>query len=254
MGFASHEGTYPIEDVHRLLDMLDDFIPRIDRLPQRLRAEQVPELSEVILELLGWTNTAYIENNLGIDASILSRFVKMRGGLLKSDVRFVADRLRTHLRSQDQRSQSKDAKKTPQGERPESKNPDEQKASATQTRTLIVRGEEWVRVPQRGEVKQRIGAISAMLDSIIQQIGRSNAPEEEQALTALERAELIAILETALHVLRAPMVEKGLMKRAGEELKKAAEKAAEKSVQEGVGSIMGAARDRLLELIASIFT
>ena len=103
-------------------------------------------------------------------------------------------------------------------------------------------------------MKQKIGAISALLDSIIEQIGGSNAPPEEQALTEIERAELIAILETALHVLRAPMVEKGLLKKAQSILKRGADKAVEKGVQEGVGSLMHAARERIGELIMYLFS
>jgi hypothetical protein len=54
----------------------------------------------------------------------------------------------------------------------------------------------------------KIGAISPLLDSIIVQTKGANEPPDQQILTEIERKQLIAILETALNVLRSPLVEK----------------------------------------------
>jgi hypothetical protein len=49
------------------------------------------------------------------------------------------------------------------------------------------------------------------------------------------------------------MVEKGLLKRATETLRKGAESAAEKGVQQGLGRLMESAGSRITEFIALIF-
>ena len=94
---------HPIEDVHRLIDEVEDAMRRIDRAPtDSIQIQQIPELSAVVLELLGWTNTAYIESELNINPSVLNKFVKMRGVIRKPLAAKVADRLRSYLKSQDQ--------------------------------------------------------------------------------------------------------------------------------------------------------
>jgi hypothetical protein len=60
-------------------------------------------------------------------------------------------------------------------------------------------------------------------------------------------------LETALNVLKSPMVEKGLLKKAKEILTKGAESTAEKGVQQGLGKLMEAAGHRIAELIGLLF-
>src|ERR1700746_825669 len=94
---------YQIDDVHRLIDEVENAIRQIDRSPtDSIQVQQIPELSAVVLELLGWTNTAYVENELSINPSVLNKFVKMRGVISKPLARKVADRLRSYLKSQDQ--------------------------------------------------------------------------------------------------------------------------------------------------------
>jgi hypothetical protein len=61
------------------------------------------------------------------------------------------------------------------------------------------------------------------------------------------------ILETALNVLKSPLAEKGLIKKAGEMLRESAGKAVEKGVQEALGALMMMAAKRISELIAIIF-
>ena len=91
--------------VHRLLDKLDKTIRKLDaRKAENVDVANLPELVEVVLEVMGWTNAAFIEANLKINPTVLSKFVKMRGSLPLHVARAVADRLRNYLRSQDQRT------------------------------------------------------------------------------------------------------------------------------------------------------
>ncbi len=71
-------------------------------------------------------------------------------------------------------------------------------------------------------------------------------------MTDIERAQLVAILETTLAVLKAPMLEPGLLKKAARVAKEIAEKTARKKVEEGLGVGLSYAAKKLWELIASL--
>jgi hypothetical protein len=234
----------PIEDVHRLIDTTEEAIRNIAARPTKsIQVTEIPELSEVVLEVLGWSSTAYMENGLGINPALLSKFVKMRGVVGKSDASKIADRLRSFLKSQDQTFLSPAINEKPKA-----------KLHPREIAPVAIGGEQWVAVKFTSEVKLKIGAIASLLDSIIEQTSRANAPKDEQLLTDIERRQLIAILETALNVLRSPLVERGLLKKARSVLVKGAKSAAEKGVQEGLGMLMHSASARIGELIAMIFS
>ena len=91
--------------VHRLLDTLDKAIQKLGaRKAENVDVANLPELVEVMREVLGWTTAAYIEATLKINPAILRKFEKKRGSIPLHVARAVADRLRNYLRSQDQRS------------------------------------------------------------------------------------------------------------------------------------------------------
>jgi hypothetical protein len=243
----------PLHDVHRLLDLLDTAVGEIDaaRSAKSIKVEQLPVLSEVVLEVLDWSNTAYVENKLGVNPSILNKFVRMRGSVNPRQARMLADRLRTYLRSEDQRT-------VPSAIRPQTAQL--QIASEPPAVTIkavrpavTIKAEQWVQVATTSQIKAKIAVVSALLDDIIVQVSRANAPEEDQVLTQLERQQLIAILETALQVLKSPLIERGLIKKAADMMKKGATSAAEKGLQRGLGLLMTEAGQRLLELLHMIW-
>ncbi|WP_130226031.1 hypothetical protein [Bradyrhizobium sp. Leo121] len=233
---------HPIEDVHRLLDTVEVALKKIDRAPTRsLQVTQIPELSEVILELLGWTNTAYMENTLNINPSVLNKFVKMRGVVSKNLARAVADRVRSNLKSMDQKFVAPIPPQRP-------------KRAVSEIAPLTIAGEQWIAIKDASETRMKIGAVASILDSIIEQVKHSNLQPSDQVLTTLERQQLIAILETTLAVLKSPMAERGLLKRAKAALEQGALKSVEKGAQEGLGQLMGAAGSRVHDLILWLFT
>jgi hypothetical protein len=91
--------------VHRLLDTLDKAIRKLGtRKAENVNVADLPELVEVVREVLGWTNAAHIEASLKINPAVLRKFEKKRGSIPLHVACAVADRLRNYLRSQDQRS------------------------------------------------------------------------------------------------------------------------------------------------------
>jgi hypothetical protein len=236
-------GELSLDEIHEMLELVDQA--ELTLGAERGRSIQIERnlgLSEVILTLLDWSSTAYVENSLGINSALLSKFVKMRGTVPLHQARAIASRLRTVLRSMDQASAPAPARarKTPTPQVPKKE-------------LLAVAGERWVSVDASSQTKIKIAAISALLETIIEQTIRSNAPPEDQALSELERKQLIAVLETALNVLKSPLAEKELLKKAGDMLEESAGKAIEKGVQEGLAGLMTAAGKRIFELILVIF-
>lgn len=247
MANRADEYHHPLEDIHRLIDTVEAAIRVIDSATtDSIQIQTIPELSEVILELLGWTNTAYIQNELSINPSVLTKFVKVRGVIRKNLARKIADRIRSYLKSQDQPSLQPDVKAAPKAESKPAP-----KSKPAGGATFI--GEQWVAVRTTSEVKMKIGAIASLLDSILVQTKGANEPPDQQVLTEIERKQLVAILETALNVLRSPLVEKGLLTKTLGVLKKGAESAAEKGVQQGLGKLMEGAGARIVELIGMLF-
>jgi hypothetical protein len=91
--------------VHRLLDKLDKAIRKLGaRKAENVNVANFPELVEVVREVRGWTNAAFMEASLKINPALLSKFIKRRGSIPLHVARAVAERLRNYLRSQDQRS------------------------------------------------------------------------------------------------------------------------------------------------------
>jgi hypothetical protein len=91
--------------VHCLLDTLDKAIRKLAvHKAKNVDVADCPELIEVMREVLGWTNAAFMEANLKINSAVLGKFIKRRGSVPLHVARAVADRLRNYLRSQDQRS------------------------------------------------------------------------------------------------------------------------------------------------------
>jgi hypothetical protein len=199
-------------------------------------------LSASIIELLDWSNTAYRTHGLGINPTLLNKFVKMRGRVRRLDAIKIADRLRTFVRSEMPTSMSQVANV---GNLPL------QEATPIHltSKTPKIEAESWVLLPKTSEMKKKIQSISSLLDSIVQQVKHSNAPPTEQVLSDIEKAELVAILETALQVLRAPMVERGLIRSASLALGDIAKKTANEKLQEGLGHLMSTAGRILTEVI-----
>lgn len=233
---------FTLDEVHGILENLE---ATIEQLSQEQRSEievtEAGELCLIIGDVVGW-GTAYSDMpaKLGINASLLSKFVRLRGRVRTSDARKIADRLRTYVRSFDQASRRTEPTKK----------------AATEnvlTKALSFQAEQWTAIKPSSNVKLKIAAVAGLLDQIIEQATKTNLPPDQQILTEIERNQLIAILETTLHVLKSPLTEKSLLKRAREGLQRAAASAAEKGVQRGLGMLAEHGVEKLTELIQTIF-
>ncbi|MBX4972629.1 hypothetical protein HJB73_04095 [Rhizobium lentis] len=126
------------------------------------------------------------------------------------------------------------------------------RADANPPQPIQVWTEQWVYVKRGSRAKEIIVAVSELLDEAVLLAKTTNLPEDQAALTDIERAQLIAILETTLAVLKAPMVEPGLLKKTARIAAEVAQRAAKKKAEEALGTSLGYVAKRILELIASL--
>ncbi|HZP68727.1 MAG TPA: hypothetical protein VFB29_02180 [Pseudolabrys sp.] len=228
-----------IDEVHRYLETADSARRRIDAT--RGESIDIVDLPELI-------DLAYgIDGPIGINSSLLNRIRQIRGRIRKRDAFKIADRYRIFLKSQDQAFAKQVRTQRPKRQ---TKPTLSTKPHASSSRAILA--ERWVVLGSSGDLKVKIGAIASLLDGIIHQINHSNAPPDHQVLSEIERKQLIVILETALNVLRSPMIETGLLKKASSALKSAAKSAVERKLQEGLGSVMHNASERILELLRGL--
>jgi hypothetical protein len=238
---------FDIEDVHRLLEVIELEISRVGDIKEPdVDVRELGRLCLIVTEVMGWERTAYTDtaHKLGVSPSLLNKFMKMRGVISQRDAWVVAQRVRSFLRSHDQASDRAASEPAPA-------DPLTQPAPAPTAFTAAA--SEWKAPAASQRMKAQIAGVSALLDTIIQQVNGSNYPNDEQVLTEIERAQLVAILETALAFLKAPLVERGLLGEAQHLLGKAAKSAAEKQTQQGLGALAELAKDRIAELVSSIW-
>ena len=75
---------------------------------------------------------------------------------------------------------------------------------------------------------------------------------DQAAITEIERQQLIAILETALAMLKGPMVEPGLLKRLGDSAKSTAKKTIEKQAERAMGAGLESLAEALMSLLSKL--
>ncbi len=257
---VSPDDELDLDDIHEIIETLEYSI-------NALRAEAATQnahiylsdfsaLCSVITELNDWDKTAYgtdLSNKLGIAPSLVSKFLRFLTSSGEKDIRMkaftalkVAERALSYAKSLE--SEATDWRyKKPKMDISELNSED----SATK-QILHFSATTWAAVPKTSEIQEKISLIAELLDSLILNINSANLPPSEQALSEIEKQQLIAVLETALQMLQAPLVEKNLLEETSDLLGNATRKAAEKSVQEALETLGKKAIYHLIELIKLI--
>jgi len=247
---------FALDDIHEMIDQLDVALSKIHARPtDEVDPWDIDELIQVVEDLLEY-DSAYnslLPSQLGIPASTFRKLTVRgnRGPLRKQVMVQVTERLRTYLRTLESEVQpSADVQ-----DEPATPPAVDDQSSVQGTKELVeVPAHRWVIVPKDDQLQEKIDAVSLLLEDVIFQLSGSNLPEEQQILKKLQRAQLIAILETALNVLQSPAVESGLLTDAKDRLRDAANKSADKQLQQGLEVLMRQIVDQLTDLIMRIFT
>ena len=99
-----------------------------------------------------------------------------------------------------------------------------------------------------GEVGVIIAELTQLLDRVIRTAKTSNLPQNTRSFTELEMAQIIAVLETALNMLKAPLVEKSLLKKAAENLSEVGRKTAQEKSEVALGKLADLAWKQIIKL------
>ncbi|MBZ0229765.1 MAG: hypothetical protein K8F58_15125, partial [Bauldia sp.] len=99
----------------------------------------------------------------------------------------------------------------------------------------------------------QIGALVQQLQELVQLAKGSNSRNGRSSiLTELERSQLIAVLETALALLRSPMVEVGFLRRLTGWLGRIGQRAAQREAETALGIAANRAWDLMMGLLRTL--
>lgn len=243
-----------LQEVHNLIDKLESVRPMIlNWTAPEIDLWDVPEVIDVVENLLDY-DYAYnsdLPSQLGIPASTF-RKLTVRGSkrfIRRESLVIVVERLRTFLKTLESSTTIRSLETAPVSElTPEKREP----ASTDIKKIHRVESEHWVQLHRDSDNQEKISSVALILESIVLQVSHSNVPAEEQLLSDIEKAQLVAILETALALLQAPMVEVGLLRNLSNRLKQLGQKSAEKKVQEGLERLADEGSERLIDLVSKL--
>jgi hypothetical protein len=233
-----------LEEIHEMLDGIERSLSRLKaaNLHNKIMPmSYIPEAYSVHADL----DLNGVLHSIGLNQSVANK-LKNIDAKLRAPVMIAAlSRTRSYLRMLE----------SEYGEHGPSEHPNLDRAlqeavEANPPQPIKVWAEQWVYVKQGSRAKQLISDVSELLDEAVLLAKSTNLPEDQAALTDIERAQLIAILETALTLLKAPMLEPGLLKKTARVANEVAQKTARTKVEEGLGVGLSFAAKKLWELIA----
>jgi hypothetical protein len=81
----------PIDEVHRLIDLVERGRREVDRARgNSIQVEDLPAIVEAVIEISGWVDGPDLAAMLSINASVLNKFVKVRGADIGDSYRLSA--------------------------------------------------------------------------------------------------------------------------------------------------------------------
>lgn len=192
-------------------------------------------------------NSESLSKLLFIPSSSVTKIMNIRGEFKSYDAIIIADKVIGKLKGLEGTISDLPNRK-PNQNFSIPKDTFDEKPTQRETMKAIV----WAVNPNNKAIKTKIILVSELLDQIITLIERTNLPENQQALSAIEKAQLIAVLETMLAMLKAPLVEKGIISKSMDILKKITKKTAEKKSQEALGRVAEEGVDLLKGILEEI--
>lgn len=245
-----------LDQLYTFLDLLGEDLEILRGLSTETDQIEATELRGVIVsagELLGYW-TAYdseLARRLHISPKLLNNFVRHYKPVSVKEAKVLVSKLISYLKSIEGEIAANEVDDVPD-ETLEIAEANLVEADSLTQSSLSpnISATEWVALPKSDVVKKSIAAVSVLLDSLVTLATSSNLPDAERALSPIERAELIAILETAIQILKAPLVEKGLLSKLKSGLGDVVSKTASKKTEQALGQ----AADEALKALTDILT
>jgi hypothetical protein len=234
-----------LDMIHHHLDAVEVELDELKSLDQssKIHSTELSALIDACESLVGWTGYGDdITKSLAVPPKLMNKFTMRYGDVLVRDATVLAAKVRSYLKRIEGEVEGTETESAPEPQPPV-------QAPSTAT-NFDLSG--WQHVPQNIEVKKLISRVSITLDSVIQIAKASNLPDSEKSLTEIERAALIAILETALFILKAPLTNKGFFKNVGRQLKQVAAKTAQNKAEQALGHVVSQAIRQLQDYLGQL--
>lgn len=199
-----------------------------------------------IVEAVNFLEDYGYEGRLGLSTMDLSKFNRARGPVEPATIAKVASRVQSLLKEMEGEVGTMEWNApVPPVIAPLSQTDEDDKAVGE----VVVQAVKWVAVPRRqhGEL---IANLSSLLDEAVYLARTTNLPPDQAALSELERAQLIALLETTLALLKGPLVERGLLKKVADAAKDGATSATKKHTELALGYVLGKLAEGVLKLLS----
>lgn len=235
-----------LDDLHELIDGLSSEL-------KILQSHKDPKM-EIDAAPYNYIGDALhvLEGRFDAPSKLVRTFTREFDPVTVSDASVLAARLISYLKSMEGEIAGSELNEGHDDKAP-TEDADETKHSAgDEPLTSYIPGIRWVGYPQGQETKAKIAQISLLLDSVVTLAKSTNLPDADRALSEIDRAQLIAILETALLLLKAPLVEKGLMTKLGEALKDTVKKVLQKQTEGALGEVADEAQEKIVDLIKGL--
>lgn len=235
MADETDEGIGAIDQLYDVIEMLDADIKTLEGAPR----ERVSVFRyQGIFEAVGFLDELGTSSRLGLSDMDLDKFRRMSGTIDSAVLGQLTGRLKSLLREAE--GTIRTIATVPSG--PPTSQPSEPSA-ADPTIQVIAVG--WVR-NERGKNAELIANLTELLDEAVTRARGTNLPPDKAALSDFQRKALIDLLETAVQMLKGPLVEKGLLNKLGDAASEGATAAVKKGAEVGLGFVL----KRLWELLA----
>lgn len=240
-----------LDEVHDLLDAVEESLTQLSsRTENDVGPYETAGLATAFLALYdGFLDYGSSEaRELGVPPKLAKSLLKPGARMARHDAMILGSRLRSLLRTLEGQLGA------PIEPRTEEQGSSEKVADAlnASVSTKPEAPSSWAVVPQVTMVKAKAAQVAQLLDDIVYAVRASNLPEEDRALSDIERAQLIAVLETAISLLKAPLVERGLLLKCSDWLKRTAARVGQRKAEESLGSLADKGVEDLGDLIDQI--
>lgn len=241
MSNEEDQGIGAIDRIYEILEMLDDDIRALDGVRHKsvdvFRYQGIYEAVEFLGEFS-------MSNRLGLSDMDLYKFQRMSGTIDSSVLWQLSGRLKGLLREAEgtiRTIASLPAVSVPV--------PPSRVSTAEAPVQVITIG--WVR-NDRDRNAELIADLTQLLDEAVSRARGTNLPPEKAAFSEFQRKALIDLLETAVLMLKGPMIEKGLLSKLGTAAGEGAASAVKKGAEVGLGIVLKRAWDLIVELLKQL--
>jgi hypothetical protein len=200
--------------------------------------EPLVQLTELLNQHQSTVYGTELSDRLDTSPAILSKIIHRSGYVKAKDAIQLLDRIRSFL-LEIENSHAVATDSASDGSSPQ---------STKELTSPDVKTEKWVVVDHSKPVANLIESLTDTLEKIVHHLKTNNSLAELDAVSQLRIARLKAVLETTLKLLDAPMMEKGILKAAGEFSTEVAKDFAKDELKKGMGHLLSIAGDQLLKL------